>query len=429
MRTSGTVAGGVRRTPGHGTGLRAVARVLHERQQEVVDQLMAVVLERMHELRDDDSATDRLRASIESNFVALLHLMESPVDEELIEAPAGAVQWALTLAQRGAPLTVLWRAYHLCGAEFFGICLRRLAEQGAPADELAAEVARLNVFLHAYIDHVVQRTGAAYEAERQRWRLQPDGNRVKLIAELLAGHSVPVSQAEAGLGYRMTGEHLGVIVWDPAGTGPDRLRLIQQALASYVDRFDSPQPPLLLPRDEASVWAWISVSPGATSDHVHALDAVLRRSPAMRAAVGEPRRGLPGFVQTHRHAAVAQAVALAAGDAAETVTPYREVANLGFLCADLDRAGEWVRDTLGPLAADDEPSARLRESLAAFLDTGGSHSAAADRLACHKNTVMYRIKRAEQQLGRPVRESRMDLELALHACRWLGSAVLTPTAP
>lgn len=425
MRTSGVADGGARRAPGRKAGLGAVARALNERSPAVVDQLMSVVLDRMEELQDDDSATDRLRASIESNVVALLHLMESPVDEELVEAPAGAVQWALALAQRGASLTVLWRAYHLCGAEFFAICLRELVGQRAEADDLASDVARLNTFLHAYIDHVVQRTAVAYEAERHRWRLQTDVHRHKIIASLLAGHALPVVRVETGLGYRMAGEHLGVVLWDSGGTGQRSLRVARQALARYAGSVDSVQPPLLLPRDEASVWAWVSVPPGARVDHVRALRAVLRRSPTVRAAIGEPRRNLEGFVQTHRHAAVAQTVAVAAGDGAATVTPYSAVGNLGFLCADLDRAKEWVRETLGALAVDDEPSARLRESLAAFLDSGGSHSAAADRLACHKNTVMYRIKRAEQQLGRPVRERRMDLELALHACRWLGSAVLT----
>ena len=44
----------------------------------------------------------------------------------------------------------------------------------------------------------------------------------------------------------------------------------------------------------------------------------------------------------------------------------------------------------------------------------------------HKNTVHYRIRKAEEILGRPLQESRLDVELALSACRWLGPAVLPP---
>jgi DNA-binding PucR family transcriptional regulator len=44
----------------------------------------------------------------------------------------------------------------------------------------------------------------------------------------------------------------------------------------------------------------------------------------------------------------------------------------------------------------------------------------------HKNTVQYRIRRAEESLGRPVGENRHDVELALRASHWLGSLVLRP---
>jgi len=42
----------------------------------------------------------------------------------------------------------------------------------------------------------------------------------------------------------------------------------------------------------------------------------------------------------------------------------------------------------------------------------------------HKNTVQYRLRRAEESLGRPVGENQHDVELALRACLWLGSCVL-----
>jgi DNA-binding PucR family transcriptional regulator len=47
----------------------------------------------------------------------------------------------------------------------------------------------------------------------------------------------------------------------------------------------------------------------------------------------------------------------------------------------------------------------------------------------HKNTVQYRIRKAEESMGRPGAENRHDVELALQASRWLGSAVLQPPRP
>jgi hypothetical protein len=37
----------------------------------------------------------------------------------------------------------------------------------------------------------------------------------------------------------------------------------------------------------------------------------------------------------------------------------------------------------------------------------------------HKNTVQYRIRKAEESLGRPVGEHQHDVELALRTSRWL----------
>jgi len=77
-----------------------------------------------------------------------------------------------------------------------------------------------------------------------------------------------------------------------------------------------------------------------------------------------------------------------------------------------------------PLADDDPQSARHRETLRVFLSEKGSFKATAEKLTLHKNTVQYRVRRAEEVLGSPVDENRLQIELALLACRWLGAAVL-----
>ena len=89
---------------------------------------------------------------------------------------------------------------------------------------------------------------------------------------------------------------------------------------------------------------------------------------------------------------------------------------------DLLRA--WVLGTLAGLATDDEHHARLRDTLLVFLQSGGSYKTTAEQLMLHKNTVQYRIRKAEESLGRAVGENRCDVELALQASHWLGSSVL-----
>jgi DNA-binding PucR family transcriptional regulator len=110
------------------------------------------------------------------------------------------------------------------------------------------------------------------------------------------------------------------------------------------------------------------------------------------------------------------------------VAPVAMMLGSGGLLGSGELLRPWVLSTLGRLATDDEQHARLRETLLAFLDTGGSYKATAERLTLHKNSVQYRIRRAEESLGHPVGDSRHDVELALQAGRWLGSSVLRPPA-
>ena len=405
--------------------LTPVAAALAPRMPEIVGELLDLLLREVDELRGDEFVVGRLRASLEANVSTLLHLMEEPVDLDLVETPAGALQFAQRLAQRGVPLSALWRAYHLANARFFQVCLQELALYSGSVAELAQRVDALSMLLHAYVDHVCERIGHSYDAERERWLRQQDVVRTEQIRDLLAGRTGEVAQAEAALGYRLTGRHVGIIAWDPAGvlegTGLSGLQRLVTACADLVGCRDQP---LLVPRDQSTLWAWLPLPPRPSGECADVLRRLLDAGSPVRVAVGDPGASIGGFARSHRHALVAQAVALAAGQAARPVTPYADVSGLGFLCQDLDRAREWVRETLRGLAADDEPHARLRESVEAFLDTGGSLTAAAERLGCHKNTVQYRIRRAEEVLGRSVRERRVDLELALQAGRWLGPAVL-----
>ena len=68
--------------------------------------------------------------------------------------------------------------------------------------------------------------------------------------------------------------------------------------------------------------------------------------------------------------------------------------------------------------------ARLRDTLRVFLHENGSFKATAERLILHKNSVQYRVRKAEEALGHPVGDDRLSVELALLASLWLGPTVL-----
>ena len=63
-------------------------------------------------------------------------------------------------------------------------------------------------------------------------------------------------------------------------------------------------------------------------------------------------------------------------------------------------ATRFVRRELGGLADDDDTTRRLAATLLVYLDEQSSSSRTARRLALHDNTIRYRIRQAEQLLGR-----------------------------
>jgi DNA-binding PucR family transcriptional regulator len=76
------------------------------------------------------------------------------------------------------------------------------------------------------------------------------------------------------------------------------------------------------------------------------------------------------------------------------------------------------------LASTAESAQRLRDTVLAFLGAGGSATRVARELYVHQNTVAYRVKKAEELLGRRVTEQPIELICALTLVAALGPAVL-----
>jgi DNA-binding PucR family transcriptional regulator len=70
----------------------------------------------------------------------------------------------------------------------------------------------------------------------------------------------------------------------------------------------------------------------------------------------------------------------------------------------------------------------LRATLLAYLEEQNSPHAAAQRLHVSRNTVSYRVKRAEELLGLEWRQRRYELQTALLLARDLGEAILIDAA-
>ena len=276
-----------------------------------------------------------------------------------------------------------------------------------------------------YIDQTSEEIVAAYTRERENWLRNRSAARAARIRDLLSGQRVSVSATEATLGYRLCQYHVGLVCWaDDATAAVDNITRLEHAIGHVAEKLGCSGEPIFLPRDESSAWAWLPLGIHDTFDATGLGPAV---GGDIHLAFGDVAKDVAGFRLTHQQAVGAQAVVLAAGHPAPRSVTFGEVAPVAMMLGSTDLLRAWVLATLAGLATDDEHHARLRETLLVFLQTGGSYKATAERLTLHKNTVQYRIHKAEESLGRAVGENQHDVELALRASHWLGSSVLQPT--
>ena len=405
--------------------MTGVAAAVARQVAAVSEDVYQVILRDIPQLRDDKPVLALLASSVDSNVDTCLQIMQHQIDLADVRAPAAAVEYARRQAQRGTPLTALLRSYRLGHACFSDWLLRELARQAADAQMITAATLDMSKIVAGYIDQTSEEIVAAYTRERENWLRNRSAARAARIRGLLSGERIEVRAAEATLGYRLRQYHVGVVCWTgDAAASADNITRLDRAIREVAGHAACSGDPLLLPRDESSAWAWLPLGIRDRFDSAAASTAGVDGD--IRFAFGDAEKGTPGFRVTHQQAVAAQAVALAAGSHAPRAVVFGEVAPVAMMLGSADLLRAWVLSTLAGLAADDEHHARLRDTLLVFLQAGGSYKTTAEQLMLHKNTVQYRIRKAQESLGRPVGDSRQDVELALQASQWLGSSVLVP---
>lgn|GEM_PF-132154 len=399
-----------------------VAAAVSRRAAVVSEDVYEVVLRDIPELRDDKSVLALLSSSVHSNIGTCLQILQHQIDLSAVRAPAAALEYARRQAQHGTPLTALLRAYRLGHACFSDWLFSELARQAADAQMITAATMGMSRIVAGYVDQTSEEIVAAYTREREHWLRNRSAARAARIRELLSGERVDVTATEATLGYRLRQYHVGLVCWAGDATAAvDNITRLEHAISHVAAKTTCSGDPVFLPRDESSAWAWLPLGIRDTFDA-----AGVSTDGDIHFAFGDAVKGVTGFRLTHRQAIAAQAVALAGGSPAPRVVTFSEVAPVAMMLGSADLLRAWVLATLGGLATDDEYHARLRDTLLAFLRSGGSYKATAEQMVLHKNTVQYRIRKAEESLGRPAAGNRHDVELALQAGRWLGPAVLQP---
>lgn len=379
---------------------------------DVVASVVAAARDRIAALAQDESGRALLEASVAENIVAAVDFAQGRVRVEDLEAPAAALSYARTLAQRDVPLSALVRAYRVGHARVLDHAFEQI--DAVPLEHQAAFVMALVRRSQDFIDRVLEQVGRAYEVERERWVASRSGVRQQWVNDLLAGTTVDVAEASATLGYPVDGRHVCVRLWPATpmtgGETATAVGEVRQHLASRLRARES----LLVPTDERQVRLWLATSGPR--------DVTPPAECRLNAAISSPGTGLTGFRRTAEEADLVQAV-VAARPGAPRWVQYDAVAPIALLARDPTPLRELVASTLGELAARTERAEMLRETLRAFLAHHRSYATTGGVLNLHRNSVQYRVQQALALLPRRP-EDDLHLRVALDAAHWLGETVL-----
>lgn len=431
--------------------------------ENVVTRLDTAIIARVPELRDRDMRRD-LAASTRAHALEVLSGLTQ--DRSDYPVPEQAHDFARTIARRGHDVRLLLRVYHLGQEAVLDYMTDVLDERQLPRDLEKAVLLRLFDRTTRWVSASIETLTDTYMREREQGLRAALSQRTDTVRALLDGTELDIEIASARLGYRLAQRHLALLLWIdevPSAVRPESADVVTGLLERVVARCATALgngSALTLPAGASALWAWIGLdddtAPGietravAGAASTRAVEALLPPStpraedprgpgraalpvvagragqleprwsaPAwpveapVRVAVGSPGAHAAGFRESHREAVAARQVAERARPGLPRVLHYAEV-ELAYL-AGVDEAAmrALIVRELGPLAAPDAQSARLRETLHAYLRAWRSPEAAAKALGVHKNTVRYRIQRIEELLGHPIDQHGTRLDLAL----------------
>lgn len=373
--------------------LGAVLRVRLENRRAEIEQ---ATLTRVYAISDPTETADptyvaglraALTAALDYGFKGTEQEKESP----LPSIPPALLVQARVAARNGVSLDTVLRRY-FAGYTLLGDFIVEEAGQ----DELlnAAELKRLLGAQATLFDRLIKAVSEEYVQADDSRHMSADQRRIERVERLLAGELVDTTE----FAYDLDAHHIGAIAFGPGAA---------EAIGSLAEALDCR--PLVIERDERTVWAWLG-SRGETD--AEELERQVSQSwPAeVSLCVGETGQALAGWRLTHRQAKAALPIAF---DSPAKLTRYADVALLASIRQDQVLVASLRHLYLTPLAETPDGGATLRKTLRAYFATGRNVSSAAAVLGVNRRTVANRIHAVEECIGRSFDKCAVDLQIAL----------------
>lgn len=393
-----------------GDTVRRLAMRMRETQLEALtERLFGLILQAMPDYPTYASLTSTdLRGANYRNLDQILGEITRP--ESSVETPDRSPlhETGRRRAQQGVPLESLLYAFRLGGRVLWEGLVREATRSRDPADleQLLVEA----VVVWEAIDHSSTIVAKAYREEQAHQQRQSQRRRETVLSALLQGRPLaPSALVEAS-------DVLGMRAGCP-------MVVVTSVMAVAAGSEPAPTPEVAL-GSAGFTSAWVSQGPrdsglvalSSREDERRAYDVLTELLPGP-ASLSPVVDGFEHVAEAHRVAALTlrtlpdgfSGVARVTDRLSQTLlasTP--EVARV--------LAQHHLGDLLGMRPADRDV---YFDTVEAVVEAGGSYTAAARRLFCHRNTVIKRMRRLEELTGLRLDDLRtlFDLHLAVLAAR------------
>jgi DNA-binding PucR family transcriptional regulator len=343
------------------------------------------------------------------NLLNLMHWVtataNAPASRVSVPSHEETMVFAREVVWRGGDATAL-DSYRAAAS----VALRRWTQVCLDLTSDSAELRALLDFsmqsISAYIDDLVALMTGEMQKAREELNHDANARRTATVAKLLDGVQIERAEAETQLGYALTGPHLAAIVWAASAVEAIDVDAATKILTAAAR---SPYP-LTVTTAAGSRWVWLPVSDLSVAD----LSDELSRFPEIRVAIGRPGVDLDGFRRSHFDALATQQF-LFKMDSVRQAARFDDVQLACLVTGDLERAAEFVTDTLGGLASADVDTLN---TLTTWIALKCNTVATAAKLYTHRNTVLRRLAVAEELLPRPLAENLVAVAAALDVLQW-----------
>ena len=368
------------------------------------------VSEEFPEFGQNSPAFAAVRSATQSTVLAMLPAVRSGVvrDDSMTHEARDSIRVAIELGIDLATTLAGMRRGHALTVERLMQECRTLA----PPEELPGQFALISEIGFDFAGQLTDGLTRLYLEEQRQWRDSPRAEQLALVARIRDGHESDLSKAAAVLRYEINyRHHIAVCVWYDQETtnAGDEL----EAVALRFLRAQQATQTLVTRQPDSTVLAWGNSSGPLLDSLAEGLNA----SEGVRLAVGTPGRDLDGFRTSASDAREAQAIVKRLpGLYSVPVAYFSQLSLIGLLSSDVQRALQFVQTELGALADFDDHDERILETLEAYLD---SHSpqTVAHQLFIARNTVTYRLRKAEELLGRAITDRQPQLRAAILLAR------------